>query len=407
MHKDLLDTLLQALALSPENQVLRRQVAEGLLESERWQELSDICQPLLRSEQRAFALHALAKVAFHAREMPEAYRYYQEAAALDSRFVDERFEADLDPEPLTALPEQETPEPSGRVREYHGPCITFTDVGGMEALKEQIRLNILYPFTHPELYAAYGKKIGGGILLFGPPGCGKTHIARATAGELGANFYLLELNDVLSMWMGESEKRLHELFETARANAPSVIFIDEVDALGARRGEVTASPVRLTISQLLTEMDGIGGRNHQVLVLGATNEPWNVDTAFRRPGRFDRVLFVPPPDDGAREEILRIHARGRKFDERLSWRILVEKTDQFSGADLAALLDRACELVLGEALRSGNMREVNLSDCQKALRNMRPSTTEWLRRSKNYVSFANQDGFYDNLSSYLNERKIR
>ena len=326
---------------------------------------------------------------------------------MDIQFTDEAFEAEITPEEGLDLPDTGEEVTPSRVREYRGPFITFADVGGMAELKEQIRLNILYPFTHPEVYAAYGKKIGGGILLFGPPGCGKTHIARATAGELGANFYPLELNDILSMWMGQSEQRLNELFETARANAPAVIFIDELDALGAKRGDIHSSPVRMTITQLLTEMDGIGARNHQVLILGATNEPWSVDSAFRRPGRFDRVLFVPPPDTAAREEILRIQAKGRKIDPRLAWGAIAEKTEQFSGADLTGVVDRACEVALADALKSGIIREVTQADFQRVLRELRPTTSDWLRRSKNYVAYANQDGYYDALSTYLNERKFR
>ncbi|HEX2951438.1 MAG TPA: ATP-binding protein, partial [Armatimonadota bacterium] len=212
---------------------------------------------------------------------------------------------------------------------------------------------------------------------------------------------------VLSMWMGESEKQLSELFETARANAPAVIFIDEVDALGAKRGELIGSGMRSVITQLLTEMDGIRSHNEQLMVLGATNEPWNVDAAFRRPGRFDRVIFVPPPDQQAREAILQIHGRERKIDPKLSWRSVAEKTERFSGADLAGLLDRACELALSDALKTGTMRDVAMPDFLKTLRDMRPSTLEWLRRAKSYVTYANQEGFYDDLSRYLETAKLK
>ena len=387
---------------------MRRQVVQGLLENARWPVLLQEARPLLETEHRAFALLAMAHGAFHTDDRDHARQCYKDAVELDGSLTDEDFETELEPDERLRLPVIEFEDTtSSLVKPYQGPRITFADVGGMEALKEQIRLNILYPFTHPEMYAAYGKKIGGGILLYGPPGCGKTHIARATAGEMGANFYALELNEILSLWIGESEKHLNLFFETARANAPSVIFIDEIDALGAKRSEVHTSPIRMTVTQLLTEMDGIGSNNEQLLVLGATNEPWNVDTAFRRPGRFDRVLFVPPPDAPARGEVLRLHARDRKIDPRLDWEALADKTDLFSGADLAALVDRACEKALTDALKTGNMRDVVLQDFQKVLRDQRPSTTEWLRRAKNYVSYANQDGFYDTLAGYLNERKFR
>jgi transitional endoplasmic reticulum ATPase len=408
MTPELLETLLAALQLSPDNALLREQVVKGLLALERWAEVVEVAPPLCATEQRAGALIALARARCALGDLAQAREHYAEAIRVDARQADEELESALSPEEdLFRLPiDGFAPEPSP-VRPARGPRISFADVGGMEELKEQIRLNILYPFEHPEIYAAYGKKIGGGLLLYGPPGCGKTHIARATAGELGANFFLLELNDVLSMWIGESEKHLSELFETARANTPAVIFIDEVDALGAKRSEMHSSPIRMVVSQLLTEMDGFSTTNSQVLVLGATNEPWNVDPAFRRPGRFDRVLFVPPPDAAARREILQLHAQGRKIDPALSWEPLAGKTDRFSGADLAALVDRASELALSEAIKSGKLRPVGLAEFHKALRDMRPTTVEWLRRAKNYVLYANQDGLYDTLARYLEEQKLK
>ena len=137
--------------------------------------------------------------------------------------------------------------------------------------------------------------------MYGPPGCGKTMIARATAGEVNARFINVSLNDILDMWMGNSEKNLHAIFEEARNNAPCVLFFDEIDALGASRSDMKQSSGRHLINQFLQELDGIGNNNDGVLVLGATNTPWNVDPAFRRPGRFDRIIFVPPPDQEARE----------------------------------------------------------------------------------------------------------
>lgn len=407
MNPELLDTLLVALQFSPENLVLRRQVVVGLVELERWQELTAVAAPLQRTEHHALACMALARAAHGLGDTPQAWTLYEEATTADATLMDEAFEELIAPEAAMVLPDFGDLSTVPPVLPSSAERITFADVGGMEELKEQIRMNILYPFQHPEMFAAYGKKVGGGILLYGPPGCGKTYLARATAGELGANFYPLELSDVLSMWIGESEKQLSALFETARANAPSVIFIDEVDALGAKRSDLSTSPIRLTITQLLTEMDGFGAKNSQVLVLGATNEPWNIDPAFRRPGRFDRVIFVPPPDGAARQEILRLHARGRKMDQKIPWQKTAEGTDLYSGADLAALVDRACEVALTEAMKTGNFREVTLQDFQKAQREMRPSTTEWLRRVKNYVAYANQDGLYDNLAAYLQAKKLR
>ena len=195
------------------------------------------------------------------------------------------------------------------------PRIKFEDVGGMEAVKDEIRMKIIHPLAHPEIYAAYGKTIGGGILMYGPPGCGKTHLARATAGEISAAFLAIGINDVLEMWIGSSERNLHEIFEQARASRPCVLFFDEVDALGASRSDMRQSAGRQIINQFLSELDGVNSSNEGVLILAATNAPWHLDSAFRRPGRFDRIIFVPPPDTTARAEVLRILVRGKPCEE--------------------------------------------------------------------------------------------
>ncbi|TAD93672.1 MAG: AAA family ATPase, partial [Bacteroidetes bacterium] len=160
------------------------------------------------------------------------------------------------------------------------PTIDFSNVGGMQKVKDEIALKIIAPLQNPEMYKAYGKKIGGGILLYGPPGCGKTFIARATAGQIQSQFISLGLHDILDMWIGNSEKNLHHYFDLARQNAPCVLFIDEVDALGASRADLKQSAMRHTINQFLAEMDGIAAQNDGVLILAATNAPWSVDSAF-------------------------------------------------------------------------------------------------------------------------------
>lgn len=407
MNEELLNTLIAALQVSPENALLRQQVLQGLVEAQRWEEAQTIAPPLLKTEHRASALIALARAAFADGDTARAAELYNEAVEIDEDLIDEQFEAAFEPEERLRLPVQGEPASSYSFQPYNGPRITFEDVGGMNALKEQIRLNIIYPFQHPEIYEAYGRKSGGGILMYGPPGCGKTYIARASAGELGANFYFLELSEILDMWFGETEKRLGELFDTARANSPSVIFIDEIDAIGGKRSHMNSSGGRMSVTQLLTEMDGLASRNESLLVMGATNAPWDIDVAFRRPGRFDRVLFVPPPDSSARAEVLRLHARGRKIDPNLPWQQIADKAEHFSGADLAGLLDRACESALSDAIKYGRQREVNLQDFQQALRNTRASTIEWLSRAKNYVTYANQDGLYDDLAAYITQAKIK
>ncbi|HEY0153136.1 MAG TPA: AAA family ATPase [Longimicrobium sp.] len=280
------------------------------------------------------------------------------------------------------------------------PHVTFADVGGMEALKEQIGLKIIHPLKHPELYRAYGKPIGGGLLMYGPPGCGKTHLARATAGEVEAAFMAVGIDDVLEMWIGQSEKNLASLFAEARRQAPCVLFFDEVDALAGRRSDFHSGAGRSMINQFLAEMDGIDGGNDGLLVLAATNAPWHLDPAFRRPGRFDRVLFVPPPDATARAAILEILTRTRPI-ERLDLAKVAGKTDGFSGADLKAVVDLAVEGKLNEAIRAGRAIPITTADLLNAAKALRPSTREWFSTARNYVMYANESGLYDDVKPWL------
>lgn len=406
MDDTTLEALISALSVTPDNQLLRVQVVRELLRSRRWEKAEELARPLLTTSERPLGLLASARGALVRGDKQTAGQHYREALDKDRSLVDEALEAELEVEdqPMR-LRVEGLEEEQAALSER--PKIGFGDIGGMEALKEQIRLNILYPMQKPEIYAAYGKKIGGGILMYGPPGCGKTYISRATAGEMGARFFALTIADTLNMYIGESEKHLQALFATARGQSPSVIFIDEVDALGAKRSDLKTSGTRSMVSQLLVEMDGIASENEKVLVLGATNMPWNVDMAMRRSGRFDRVLFVPPPDLKAREEILKVQTIGRKLAPGISLAELAKKTELFSGADLKNLVERATERALSDALKSGNMRDVTQADFLAALKEVKPSTTEWLRRSKNYVTFANQDGLYEDLARYLDEVRIK
>ncbi len=290
--------------------------------------------------------------------------------------------------------------PRGIDLEVERPKITFAQVGGMEAVKEQIRMKIIHPLKNAELFRAYGKSIGGGILLYGPPGCGKTLLARATAGEVQASFTAVGLHDVLDMWIGQSEKNLHGLFEQARRRQPSVLFFDEVDALGASRSDMKHSASRHTINQFLNELDGLGASNDGLLVLAATNAPWHLDNALRRPGRFDRIIFVPPPDEPARESILRVMLKDKPAD-RLDYAALASKTEGFSGADLKAVVDRAIEEKLDEAMKQGGLLPLTTKDLQRAAKAVKPSTQEWFATAKNYALFANQGGVYDEILDYL------
>jgi len=284
--------------------------------------------------------------------------------------------------------------------DFEKPKLNFSGVGGMEALKEEIRMKIIHPLKHAELFKAYNKKVGGGVLLYGPPGVGKTLISKATAGEIEANFMALGLHQILDMWIGNSEKNMHEIFELARRNAPTVLFFDELDALAADRRDLRHSAGRNLINAFLSEMDGAESDNDGLLIIGATNAPWHIDPAFRRPGRFDRTLFVPPPDEPGRASIIEVMAKDKPID-RLDPRAVAKKTDGFSGADLKAVFDLATEEVLNTAMKTGKVIPLSTADLIKAAGRHRPTTRAWFESAKNYAMYSNQSGLYDDVLHYL------
>ncbi len=289
------------------------------------------------------------------------------------------------------------------IRDDRRNRIRLADVGGMSGVKAQLERSFFGPIRNPEMQAAYGLTASGGLLLYGPPGCGKTFLARAIAGELDANFMNLGLHDVLDMWIGNSEKQLHQLFETAREKAPSVLFFDEVDAIGQKRSSHNSSGMRNVVAQLLSEMDGMSGTNEGVYMIGATNAPWDVDAALRRPGRFDRAVAVLPPDAQARSAILDYHLRDRPV-QGVDVEAIARRTAGFSGADLRLVCESAVEDAMQRALTTGSVVPVDQKLLMKAAKSVKPSVGPWLDTARNYVTFANADGQYDDLAAYLKSK---
>lgn len=438
-----IQALREALRLTPNHPLLEKLLADHLLDAELFSEAESLLRAALSRDPadgelkfklaRAFqgqgksseALVLLddlnrhpkasaeslifhARLLFSAGEIAQAVEHYQRAVQVDPKVADYELARRLG---VGARPE-ESEVVDGRVRagwdeadespepDVERPKETFTSVGGMEKVKEEVRLKIIYPLQHPEMYRAYGKKIGGGILLYGPPGCGKTHLARATAGEISAGFISVGINDVLEMWIGSSERNLHALFEQARATAPCVLFFDEVDALGASRSDMKQHAGRQLINQFLSEMDGVSASNEGVLILAATNAPWHLDSAFRRPGRFDRILFVPPPDLPARKEVLQILCAGKPV-EVIDYAEVAKKCEGFSGADLRAVVELAIEAKLQQAMREGIPKPLSTKDFLKSAGQVKPSTREWFATAKNYALYSNQGGTYDEILQYL------
>ena len=400
----------EGLALSPNSSPMKLGLARAFFQQGKQSHALVILEDLVKDPKappRAFLLHA--KILAGIGEIQQAVTEYKRAVELDHSLADKEFAARLgigateeesevvDGKVRAAWGEEEEAKPA---REIERPKINFSDVGGMEKVKEEIRLKIIHPLTHADLYQAYGKSIGGGILMYGPPGCGKTYLARATAGEIKAAFISVGINDVLDMWIGNSERNLHSLFEQARQNKPCVLFFDEVDALGASRSDMRQHAGRQLINQFLAEMDGVKSSNDGVLILAATNAPWHLDSAFRRPGRFDRVLFVPPPDAAARASVLRLQCKGKPVEE-IDFDHLGKKTVDFSGADLKAVVDVAIERKLQEALKTGIPKPLATKDLAAAAGTLKPTTKEWFATARNYALYSNQGGIYDDILQHL------
>jgi transitional endoplasmic reticulum ATPase len=338
-------------------------------------------------------------------EAGRALEYYKNVLAVNPSSTDEELDRHL----RSSHPSQEAVDGiiesiEDSFQNADKPAINFDQVGGMTHAKEEIKIKIIQPLEHPELYKQFGKKVGGGILFYGPPGCGKTHLARATAGQINATFISIGIHEVLDMWIGSSEKKLHELFELARRQKPCVLFFDEIDALGASRSDMKHSGAKMLINQFLTELDGIQSSNEGVLILGATNAPWHLDPAFRRPGRFDRIIFIAPPDVESRESILRILLKEKPVGQ-IDYAALANQTPEFSGADLMALVDSSIEEKLRESFAKGVAQPIQNKDLLNALKKVKPSTKEWFTTARNYALYANDSGLYDEILQYLNIKR--
>jgi SpoVK/Ycf46/Vps4 family AAA+-type ATPase len=411
---DRLEGLRAAVELSPDNAGLRLVLAEALEEEGLVPEALDHLGRLMDDgglpAERLVATGHLAlahgRLQLAARCVDSARRA---GVAEGVAPLQQALEAELSDEGVRRLahdPVEEAAAASTRVvsPEEHA---TFADVGGLEGVKEAIHRTIVLPFQRPDLYERYGRRAGGGVMLYGPPGCGKTLLARATAGECGLPFLNVRVEDILDPWIGGSERNLHDAFTDARDRAPCVLFLDELDALAYARRKQGGSAGRSLVDQMLQELDAIGSDNRNVLVLAATNAPWDIDDALKRPGRFDRVVFVPPPDQPARERILAMQLADKPLEADLDVASLAARAELFSGADLRHWVERAIDVAIDQALRTGGDVPVTREHFAQTADQVRPTTLDWLGTARNYVEFANESGRFDDVLEFLggNEAK--
>lgn len=277
------------------------------------------------------------------------------------------------------------------------PNVRFSDVAGLEDVKKAITIRMINPIKYPDKYKLYGKKTGGGVLLYGPPGTGKTMIAKAIANEVGAKFYAVKGSDIVSKWVGDSEKNINALFQEANKQDRAIIFIDEMDSLIGRRGLDTHNDKR--VNEFLQQMDGFAGRNPNLLLLGATNRPWDIDSAAMRSGRFSQKIYLPLPDAPARKFMIEKNMKGVPVAKDFDVDKIVSQTEMYSGADLEELCDRAKDEPLLKAIATDSIILVTNKDFEDVLSKMPPSVTE--KELKQFEEYNRE------INSYITNKKSK
>lgn len=377
---------------------------------------------ILSAEARGFA--KVAKDYETDRRLQDARTSYLKAsdkfaeAALASSFDQKEFKLDLAKFFLSkAMELKETIERQEKVERVDKPAtgdvkkmvivekpdVTFDQIGGLNDVKETLKMEVIYPFQKrgSELYEIFGRKPGAGVLLYGPPGCGKTLLAKAVARESDATFIAPKISDIMNMYVGESEKRINEIFEYARTCERSVIFLDEMDSIFPRQGPSYAQRIK---NELLQQMDGMYSKKKNLLLLGGTNKSWRLDTALIRPGRLGKMIFIPPPDLEARKTIFKIHLKNVSskgmLAEDIDFEQLSLKTNGFSGADIEQVCKEAVDVPLYEALKGANPRKVTMNDFIMILEKKQPSIITWFKEAIESTIMSGDQEIFADLIKY-------
>lgn len=388
--------LLEKLVDDPFDDNLRSQLATHYVNEKQWKKAHK--QYTLIKKQRDLDPDELVQFASCLRKLG----FDEEAELISENSQAVVHPIEKDPAPQKGLSVVST-TPGAKVVPIHTKTsnrVRFSDIGGLEQVKKTIRMQIVEPFINPEMFAKFGKKAGGGVLLYGAPGCGKTMIARAIASECVAEFIPVLISDILGIYHGESEQNLSAVFDKARANTPCVLFFDELDALAFARSKTSSAFTRTLANEFLNQLDGVGHNNEDILFLAASNMPWDVDPAMKRPGRFSRQIFVPPPDHKARVRILQLKLHNLPVDE-IDFDSFAKRLKNFSGSDIDGLIEKAKEAVIEQVIETGKERNITMMDFERALSTTIPSTEDWLRTSKNLVKFSGSDRSYQDVEIYL------
>lgn len=316
-------------------------------------------------------------------DSPETARQHEELAAqlIDLARDCDRLKKSSPQGRRGAAPARENDDDDGAVASdwivRDKPDIGFEDIAGLEDVKQEIRLKMLYPFAHRELAAKYGIGTGGGVLLYGPPGTGKTMIAKAIAHEIDATFFVVSPAQLLSKWVGEAEQNIRKLFEAAKQETIAVIFLDECEALVPKRQSGSSTVMQRVVPQILQELEGFDRKSDRALLfVGATNKPWMLDEAMMRPGRLDSIIYVGLPDAPARMKLLEIHFGDRPLDDDVDFGTLCDSLEGYSGADIKNIIQQAAQIPFMEAIGGGDPRAIHLEDVQHVIRRTPPSVRQ-------------------------------